>query len=416
MIKIDINEFTLENGLRVVLSKNDRIPLCMISMGFKVGSKNEREGEHGIAHLIEHLMFSGSENVPQGEFDVLLSDKGGESNAYTSHDMTDFQMIIPSNALEFAMWLDSDRYVKFGFSDESIEIQKNVVLEEKLQHVDNSPYGSVEEESSKRLFSDEGYKNTVIGIESDIRNVTPAVLKKFYEKYYNASNAVLTVTGDIDYLRTKALIEKYYGDMPSGEKSNYSFMENEISSEIIFNRKDNVNLSGEFIYYKIPRPGSDEFYAGMVLSGILTSGESSRLYKDLVIDKKLCNDIESFTLGLEYKGIFSIETYINKGADENLARIAIDKVLEEIRSGKITDEEIESIKNKLELGTCFALQTNWNTADRLTKYKLMFNDAGRINTELERIADVNKEDIINLANKFLNNHQRVVLNYYPNEK
>ena len=416
MIKIDINEFTLDNGLKVVLSKNSTVPLCMISMGFKVGAKNERDGEHGIAHLIEHLMFSGSKNIKQGDFDVLLSDKGGDSNAYTSHDLTNFQMIFPSNALEFAMWLDSDRYNAFYFSDESIAIQKEVVLEEKLQQIDNTPYGSVEEESSKRLFKDKGYSNTVIGLENDIKNVTPEILKRFYNKYYTASNAVLTITGDIDYIKTRELIEKYYGEIPRGEKSEYDFQDDEITEEVIVKKNDNVNLKGRFLYYKVPKPGSKEFYAGTVLSGILTSGDSSRLYKDLVLDKKLCHDIDSFVSGLEFKGIFGIEAFINKDMDESLVQTGIDKILSDIRSGNITDREIESVKNKLELGTCFALQSNWNTADRLFRYKMFFNDAERINTELDRIAMVNKSDIINFAENYLKENQRVALNYYPNEK
>lgn len=416
MINIDINEFTLDNGLKVVMSKNSRSPLCMVTMGFKVGSKNERYGEHGIAHLIEHLMFSGSEHIPNGEFDVLLADRGGDSNAYTSYDITNFQIIIPSNSLEFAMWLDSDRYISFGFTDESISIQKDVVIEEKLQHIDNSPYGTVEEESSKRLFTDEGYKNTVIGFEKEIRNVTPEVLKNFYNKYYSASNAVLTIVGDIDYDKTAKLIEKYYGEMPVGRRAEYDFIDNNITDEIISDKKDNVSLSGRFMYYKLPKPGSREFYAATVLSGILTSGESSKLFKELVIDKKLCNEIDSFVIGLEYKGIFSIEAYINKGVEEKLACEAIDKVMEDIRNGNITDEDVESIKNKLQLGTFFALQTNWNTADRLSKYKIIFDDAKRINTEPDRIAEVKKSDVISFAANYLKPEQRVALNYFPNEK
>jgi predicted Zn-dependent peptidase len=416
MINIEINEFTLDNGLKVVMCKNSRSPLCMVTMGFKVGSKNEKDGEHGIAHLIEHLMFSDSEHVPAGEFDVLLADRGGDSNAYTSYDITNFQIIIPSNSLEFAMWLDSDRYISFGFTDESIAIQKDVVIEEKLQHIDNSPYGTVEEESSKRLFTDEGYRNTVIGFEKDIRNVTPEILKNFYNKYYNASNAVLTIVGDIEYDKTVKLVEKYYGDMPRGSRSEYDFKDNEITEEIVFDKKDNVNLSGRFMYYKLPRPGTREFYAATVLSGILTSGESSKLFKELVIDKKLCNEIESFVIGLEYKGIFSIEAYINKGVDEKLAYKAIDVVMEDIRNGNITDEDVESIKNKLQLGTFFALQTNWNTADRLSKYKIIFDDATRINTEPDRIAEVKKSDVIRFAANYLKPEQRVALNYFPNEK
>ena len=196
---IEYRENVLKNGIRLVMSRKNEIPNVIINSSFHVGSKDEEPTKTGISHLLEHLMFSGSSNIPDGKFDEILHANGGESNAFTTQDYTSYYLSIPSSKIELGMWLDSDRYAEFPVNEESLEVQKKVVTEEKLQVQDNTPYGSLEYESAIRLFQNSGYRWQIIGDEKHIAGITLDDVKQYYDKYYNMQNLVLTITGDIDY-------------------------------------------------------------------------------------------------------------------------------------------------------------------------------------------------------------------------
>lgn len=413
---IEYKEHTFDNGLRLIMSKHGNIPMVAVNTTFHIGSKDEEENITGLAHLFEHLMFEGSPNVPKGKFDEILNQNGGESNAYTSWDSTSYFVALPSSHLETGLWLDSDRISGFGISNESLEIQKNVVMEEKLLYVDNSPYGTVEEESSKRLFRSSGYRWPVIGNMDNLRKVTLSDLKNFFEKYYTPSNAVISIVGDIDYDNTIKLVEKYYGNLkPGKEIHRRKFNEDNIEAEIRDNLYDNIQLDGKFIFYRLPEIGTKDYYSMNILNGILSDGDSSRFYQELEYKNELVSECDTNLYGMEQTSILCISALAMRGKNLEEIEFKIDSILEEIKIGNISDNEITKIKNKIETYYNTRRQSIISLADKFSFFKTFYNDCEKINFEIIDFLQVNKNDIIECANKYLNKNQRVVLNYFPNK-
>lgn len=415
--KIKYKEITLDNGLQIVMSPKNDVPGVVINTLIKVGSKDEPENQRGIAHLFEHLMFEGSPNIKQGEFDEILHGIGGDSNAYTTYDVTSYQITVPSDFIETALWLDSDRLTGFALSDETIEVQKKVVLEEKLQQYDNVPYGSSEEESMKRLYNSNGYDIPVIGKSEDIIRINKSDIEKFYDLYYNPSNIILTIVGDIDYALTEDLVRKYYADIESGKNTlKRKFEDKEILREINETVYDNVNLPGRFIYYKIPGVSERDYYIAILLSGILSSGESSVLYSDLVYRKKILYDVITYTLGTKDIGLFVIDSFVQSGINFEIASKEIDNILNDICNGSITEKQIVKVKNRIETSYYMKHQYMHNIADDLGLMKFYFDNPDKINLDIEEYLSVTKDEITNFTDKYIKNNRRLILNYLPKEK
>lgn len=411
---IEYKEHKLDNGLSIVMSRNTKIPSAAINMTYHVGSKDEEPGMTGLAHLFEHLMFEGSPNVPKGKFDEILNNNGGDSNAYTTWDTTSYFICLPSSHLEIAFWLDSDRIAGFGITEEALEVQKDVVMEEKLMYVDNSPYGSVEEESAKRLFNTSGYRWPVIGNMDELEKATLDDIRIFHKKFYAPSNAVLSVVGDIDYDETLNLIEKYYGSISPGQKFERPRHDDvEIESEQIAEIRDNIHLEGKFIFYRIPESGSKDYYAMNMLSGILSEGESSRLVKKLEYELELVNEVDTAVYGLEKTGVFAISSIVLKGKSSEEVQKIIDHSIEDIKNGNISEYELEKMKNRVETYFSSGRQSIIGLADKFSFLKTFYNDCGRINVEVMNYLSISRDDIVSAANKFLNKNRRVVLNYLP---
>ena len=411
---IEFKEHKLDNGLRIVMSRNTKIPSTAINMTYHVGSKDEEPGMTGLAHLFEHLMFEGSPNVPKGKFDEILNNNGGDSNAYTTWDTTSYFICLPSSHLEIAFWLDSDRIAGFGVTEEALEVQKDVVMEEKLMYVDNSPYGSVEEESAKRLFNTSGYRWPIIGDMDELEKATIDDIRIFHKKFYAPSNAVLSVVGDIDYDETLNLIEKYYGSISPGQNFERPRHDDvDIESEQIAEIRDNIHLEGKFIFYKIPESGSKDYYAMNMLSGILSEGESSRLVKKLEYELELVNEVDTAVYGLEKTGVFAISSIVLKGKSSEEVQRIIDLSIEDIKNGNISYYELEKMKNRVETYFSSGRQSIIGLADKFSFLKTFYNDCDRINAEVMNYLSITRDDIVSAANKFLNKNQRVVLNYLP---
>lgn len=411
---IEYVEHKLDNGLSVVMSRNSNIPSVAVNTTYHVGSKDEEPGMTGLAHLFEHLMFEGSPNVPKGKFDEILNNNGGDSNAYTTWDTTSYFVCLPSSHLEIAFWLDSDRIAGFGITEEALEVQKDVVMEEKLMYVDNSPYGSVEEESAKRLFNTSGYRWPIIGDMDELEKATLDDLRIFHKKFYTPSNAVLSVVGDIEYDETLQLIERYYGSISPGQTfERVKHDEVETTSEQTADIRDNIHLEGKFIFYRIPESGSKEYYALNMLSGILSEGESSRLVKELEYELELVNDIDTAVYGLENAGVFAISSLVLKGKKSDEVQSRIDLAIEDIKNGNVSDYELEKIKNRVETYFSSGRQSIIGLSDKFSFLKTFYNDCGRINAEVMNYLCITKDDIVTSANKYLNRNQRVVLNYLP---
>src|SRR4030095_3641709 len=251
---IPFTEHELSNGLKVVLSEDNSIPSVVINLCYHVGSKDEDTDKKGYAHLFEHLMFEGSMNLAPGEYDRLAQKAGCENNAYTTEDKTNYYLLAPANQLEFGLWLESDRMLGFSISEESLEVQKGVVIEEKKQNFDNRPYGSVNLEFPPRLFAGSSYGWDVIGDAGDIERAAIGDIKSFYEKHYVPGNAVLSIAGDMNTDKTIQLVETYFGSIPKGANGNrIMFEEEKLNSEVRDNIFDEIQLPGIFIAYKTPR-------------------------------------------------------------------------------------------------------------------------------------------------------------------
>jgi zinc protease len=412
--RVELKEFTRDNGLRVILSKNDRIPSVAVNCTYHVGSKDEEDGQSGMAHLFEHLLFEGTANTKSGEFDTLLQDRGGESNAYTSTDVTSYYMVVPSNQLEFALWLDSDRMVGFGIDQKSLDIQKDVVIEEKMTVYDNSPYGSLEEESSRRLFPGSRYEKMIIGNPDDIKAVSIDDVRKFWEKYYHPANAVLSITGDIDYGRAEELVRKYYGEFAGKEKpAKHPFSVIETPGPQIVEIYDEVQLPASFIFYALPKMGSVENYAMKMISSILGDGGSSRLYRNL-ITKNIASEVDTSVYEMEDVSMFSILAYGYAGAGTKQMEDEIDCVIDELAEGKFTDEEFTKVKNKIETTFSSRRHSIIGLADKLSSLKTFYGDAELINTEINYYLNTTRDDLVDAAHKYLDRSKRLTLNYLPN--
>ena len=415
-LKLDVKEFELDNGLKVIMSRRDELPIIALNMTFHVGSKDEDEDKTGIAHLLEHLMFEGSPNTAKGEFDEILNKNGGDSNAYTSWDMTGYYLVLPSSKLELGLWLDSDRLAGFGITEESFKIQKSVVLEEKLQTQDSVPYGSLEEESCKRLFKKSGYKWPIIGFTDNINNLKFSDVKNFFDKFYKPNNAVLCIVGDIDYEETQKLVTKYYGTIERGKPIIRKPYEDEyLKTEDLTDIYSDVQLPGRFLFYLIPKFGSKEYYDMQILNQILTAGESSMLYNELVYKYQIANEAESMIYGMEHISIFFVNLIARKGADLNEIEQKYDYIIEKIKKGDFPDEDVQKAKNKIETGFFSRFSSAVFISEKLSEYKVLFGKYEKLIDEIDMYENITKKDIIEVANKYLNKNQRVNLSYMPKD-
>lgn len=414
--EINFKHFTLPNGLKVLLHQDKKIPVVTVQTMFHVGSKDEDENKSGLAHLFEHLMFEGSPNIPAGKFDLLLNQRGGDSNAYTTWDVTSYHLTLPSQELEFGLWLDTDRYAGFHINERELETQKKVVHEEKMMHIDNSPYGSLEEESAKRLFTTSGYRRPIIGYMDDVMNLKLNDLRSFFEKYYSANNTVLSISGDIDYDKATELVYKYYSNLKSSNAlKKESYLEKEINSEIRDVIYDNIQLPAVFMMYRVPKFGSDEWYSFKLISMILAEGDSSFLNKALVYDSQMLNEVFIAAMGIEDVSIFSINGYLDLSSNPDKVITEIDKYVNMIKSGDFKEEHLAKAKNKLETDLYKTSFLQRNITDKLCYYSTVLDDPGLINTEIKKYLSISKDNIVEMANKYLDSSKRVTLTYLPKD-
>lgn len=414
---IEYRENVLKNGIRLVMSRKNEIPNVIINSSFHVGSKDEDPTKTGISHLLEHLMFSGSANIPYGKFDEILHANGGESNAFTTQDYTSYYLSIPSSKIELGMWLDSDRYAEFPVNEESLEVQKKVVTEEKLQVQDNTPYGSLEYESAIRLFQNSGYRWQIIGDEKHIAGITLDDVKQYYDKYYNMQNLVLTITGDIDYEDTLKFVEKYYGDIKSSDNKIFrEYYEEDLKSDTEEDIEDNISLPARFVFYRIPRIGTNEFYTSRLISVGLSSGESSKVYQELIRKTNISTESFIMSQGMEFESIFSFNCFINEGKTIKEASKVMDSIFTELAENGLADKEIQKSINKVITSYYLKIQKSLKLASSLSFYKLFFNDCNMINKEVEIFKQISNEEVKNFARKYLFDKKCIALNYIPKRK
>ncbi len=416
--EIKITEHTLNNGLKLELTEDRSIPSVAINLCYHVGSKDEDPDKRGYAHLFEHLMFEGSKNVEPGDYDRLSLKAGCENNAYTTEDKTNYYLLAPSHQLEFGLWLESDRMLEFSVSEESLEIQKGVVIEEKKQVFDNKPYGSVSLNLAPLLYKNNGYSWDTIGDENDIEQASLDNIKEFYEKYYTPNNAVLTIAGDIDTENAIKLTEKYFGSIAKGKfnRNHNEFTDEPINGEIKKIIYDEIQLPGIFGAYKLPKEDSKEYYIFEIMTDILSTGDSSRLYNELVYQKQLVSDVGCWVEGREYSGLLHFYAILLPGIELDKVQYEFDRIIDDVIKGSLKQNELDKIKNRIETRHIYRMQTNLSKADMISHYKTFYNDPYMINTNIDKYMEISLEDIQTAAEKYLKNQGRVILNYLPNVK
>lgn len=418
MNTIEFVEYDLDNGLHVILHQDASTPIVAVSVMYHVGSKNENPNRTGFAHFFEHLLFEGSENIGRGEYDTYIEEAGGTLNANTTQDRTYYYEILPSNQLELGLWLESERMLHARVENVGIETQREVVKEERRQRVDNQPYGSIMEETMKRVFTKHPYRWSVIGSMDHLNAAEEDDYKNFYSDFYVPNNAVLSIAGDIDIDQAKEWINKYFGAIPKGKGEVYRPMvdEPEKTSEIRDTVFDNIQLPAIIQAYSFPAQGTDDYYAMEMVSTLLSRGGSSRFRKSIVEEQQLALQVGSFPMGLEDHSVSLAFGIGNMGIDPKKVEDAMDAEVRKVQTELISDEEFQKLRNQVENDFVSSNSRVAGIAESLANYHMYFGDANLINTEIDRYLAVTKEDIMEAAKKYLQPDRRVVLYYLPKQE
>ncbi|MTI21450.1 insulinase family protein [Fulvivirga sp. RKSG066] len=413
--EIEFTEYDLDNGMHVILHQDNSTPIVAVSIMYHVGSKNEDPERTGFAHFFEHLLFEGSKNIKRGEFDKYITNAGGVNNANTSNDRTYYYEILPSNQLELGLWLESERLLHANIDEVGVETQREVVKEEKRQRVDNRPYGSILEEISKRAYKEHPYRWTTIGSMDHLNAASLDEFMDFYKTFYVPENATLSIAGDIDIKETRELIDKYFADIPRGgnEIPRPDIVEPEQKEEIRDVVYDKIQLPAVIQAYHMPAQGTDDYYALNMLSTLLSGGQSSRMYKKLVDEDQKALQVLAIPFGSEDPGLYLTFGLANMGVSLEDLEEGMDEEIEKVQNELITEKEFQKIRNQVENNIVSGNSTVTGIAENLANYHVYFGDANLINTEIEKYMDVTREDIKNVANKYLNRNNRVVLYYLP---
>lgn len=419
LYNIQFFEEKLSNGLHVILHQDKTNPLVFVSVLYHVGSKDEDQGKSGFAHFFEHLMFEGSKNLKKGDYFKYIASNGGKNNAYTNQDSTCYYEILPSDSLPLALWLESERMLHAKVDKQSINIQREVVKEERKMRIENQPYVmALYEIIPSLLFKKHPYRYPIIGLEKDLDQATENDYKKFYKTYYVPNNAVLVVAGDFDMIEARDLVKKYFSLIPKGKMDFLTkrilTKEDPIKEEIISTYVDkNSKVPGVFLSYRVPSLSDKDTYVLRIIDHVLSSGESSRIIKNIVNTKQKASYAGSFLDPMEDYGIFIIYGLITPGVDlDNLTKV-LDEEISFFKEKGISQYELEKQKNSFERKFISDNYSMGGIGSNLIHYHLYYNDSNLINTDIDRYKEITVEDVKEVANKYLNKNNRVCLYNVP---
>ena len=414
--KVAFEEYDLENGLHVILHQDNSVPIVTTSVLYHVGSKDENPNRTGFAHFFEHLLFEGTKNISKGKWFSIVTGNGGSNNAYTTNDFTYYYENFPSNNLKLGLWMESERMLHPIIDQTGVDTQNEVVKEEKRMRYDNSPYGKWNEEVKSYLYELHPYSQTTIGKMEHLDAATLEEFMAFNKKYYIPNNATLTVAGDIDIPQAKGWIKDYFGPIPSGPEIQRSFpKESPITETIKAEAFDpNIQIPAVFLAYRTPGRNSRDARVLDVISTYLSQGKSSKLYKKLVDDKKMSLQVAAFNLNNEdYSTYVILSLPLGENTLETLIT-EIDEEVSKIQKELISEKDYQKLQNQFESEFVNSNSTIEGIANSLAEYYVFYDgDTNLINKELDLYKSISREEIRNVAQKYLNTNQRLELHYLP---
>ena len=417
LVDLPLEEHRLANGLRVVLNPDPALPLVAVNLWYHVGSRNETRGRTGFAHLFEHMLFQGSQHVGTNDHFRLVQQVGGVANGSTWYDRTNYYETLPSSHLELGLWLESDRmgWLLPAMTAEKLETQRQVVMNERRQRVDNQPYGRAFERLNELLFpAEHPYSWPVIGYMEDIAAATLEDVESFFRTWYTPDNAVLTLAGDLEPERALALVERYFGDIPPGPRplppDPTPLPPAPATRETM---PDAVELARLYLAWRLPAYGTDEWYAADLLSSVLTGGRSSPMYRDLVHGRQLVQDVGAFALPTEMAGSFTLVATVKPEVEPEEVEVAVRGHLAAAATAPSDAADLERARNRLLTNHWEALQQLDQRADQLSQLTTYFGDPRLLTRELERYATLDAEDLRRTAATWLAADGGVALTVVP---
>lgn len=413
--KVTFEEYDLANGLHVVLHQDNSAPVVITSVMYHVGAKDEQPDRTGFAHFFEHLLFEGTANIERGEWFKIVTANGGKNNANTTDDRTYYYEVFPSNNLQLALWMESERLMHPVINQIGVDTQNEVVKEEKRLRVDNQPYGNLFKAVKQNMFKVHPYRWTTIGEMEHLDAATLEEFQAFNKKFYIPNNAVLVVAGQFDTAEAKKWINDYFSAIPKGTPvTRKTYEEAPITQEMKATWEDpNVQLPMYLVCYRTPSMKTREARVLDMISSYLSDGKSSKLYKRLVDDKKMSLQVGAFNYSQEDYGTYFVYSMPMGQTSEEAILGEIDDEINKLQTDLISENDYKKLQNKFESQYVNSNSNVEGIADNLATYYLLYGDINLINTEIDIYRSITREEIRDVAKKYLNKNQRLVLDYLP---
>lgn len=416
--QVSFEEYDLDNGLHVILHQDNSAPVVTTSVMYHVGAKDEESDKTGFAHFFEHLLFEGTENIERGEWFKLVTSNGGSNNANTTQDRTYYYENFPSNNLELGLWMESERLLHPIINQIGVDTQKEVVQEEKRLRYDNSPYGQWSIVVAENLFKNHPYRWQTIGSLEHLASATLDDFKRFNEIYYVPNNAVLVVAGDIDIAKTKKMVQDYFGPIPRGaEIVRKTYTEEPITETIKTKFYDpNIQIPLLMMAYRTPAQTERDAYVLDMISSYLSSGQSSKMYKKIVDEKKMALQVFAFNNSREDYGSYIVGALpVGENTLPDLMK-EIDEEIVKIQNDLISERDYQKLQNQFENNFVNSNSSVSGIANSLARYYMLYDDTNLINTQIDIYRSITREEIREVARKYLNPNQRLELEYLPEQK
>jgi len=413
--KVAFEEYTLANGLHVILHQDNSAPVVITSVMYHVGAKDENPERTGFAHFFEHLLFEGTKNIERGEWFKIVTGNGGTNNANTSDDRTYYYEIFPSNNLELGLWMESERLMHPVINQIGVDTQNEVVKEEKRLRVDNQPYGNMITEVKRNMFTNHPYRWAPIGSMEHLDAATLQEFQDFNKKFYIPNNAVLVVAGQFESAKAKEWIQKYFGPIPKGTPITRTKAEEAPITETIKARYEDPNIQIPMVVatYRTPSMKTRDARVLDMISTLLSDGKSSRLYKKLVDDKKMALQIGAFSFSQEDYGMYIVYGLPMGGTTPETLIAEVDEEIVRLQTELISEKEFQKLQNIYESQYVDNNASVEGIAGNLATYHLLYGDVNLINTEIDIYRSITREEIREAAKKYLNPNQRLLLDYAP---